>query len=69
MLYTTNTGPEPDKQIQDTPELRRLTELEPKIERGLSSNPELIAALAEIHSRKLYKARGYSGFAAYLKEH
>lgn len=64
-----NTGPVPVEQIQDTPEFRRLTELEQVVRRGLSSNPELIAALAEIHGRKLYKARGYKGFQAYLKEH
>jgi hypothetical protein len=64
-----NTGPVPVEQIQDTPEFHRLVELEQVVKRGLASNPELIAALAEIHSRKLYKQRGFSGFAAYLKEH
>jgi hypothetical protein len=61
-----NTGPEPE-QNQDTP-ARRLAELEQIVEKGLRTNPDVVSALAEIHSRKLYRLHGFKSFQSYLKE-
>ena len=64
MNITTKTGPEPDKQIQDTPD--RLAELEHVVKTGLSTYQEVGAALDEIKADKLYRRLGYNTFKQYL---
>lgn len=64
MNIESNTGPEPEKQIQDTPD--RLAELEHVVKTGLSTYQEVGAALDEIKTDKLYKRRGYKNFKQYL---
>lgn len=55
MNIISNTGPEPDKQTQDTPVRKReLAELEQIVERGKTSFLEVAEALMEIRDRELY---------------